>query len=205
MNFEEDIREFVLGNLPHDPSFTAELRAKTPPELLIIYGNWRSRLVSMGPRRVHRSKALVANPLSADARYKTGLDAIIAKLENGQDVTPHLSRGIRYGYKPPSGSRSRQDLDLLLNDWGVHHLHLSDVIEGDGFVGRTGPLLFAVFRPDDAYLIDIIDHGGWTRDHVIETMVAEWPNENLVWELRASFPPERRRRRRTARHFGMRI
>lgn len=188
MNFEEDIREFVLRNLPHDSNFTAELRAKTPQDLLIIYGNWRSRLVSIGLRRVHRSKALIVNPLSMDARYKPGLEAIIAKLENGQDVTPHLSRGIRYGYKPPGDSSGRQDLDLLLNDWGVHHLHISADVEGDGFVARTGPLLFAVFRPDDAYLIDIIEHGGWTRDHVIETIVAEWPDEKLVWEIKGIVP-----------------
>jgi len=110
MNFEEDIREFVLGNLPHDPGCTVELRAKTPQDLLIIYGNWRSRLVSMEPRRVHRSKALIANLLSIDAQYKAGLDAIISKLENGHDVTPHLSRGIRYGYKPPAMAAAARTL-----------------------------------------------------------------------------------------------
>jgi hypothetical protein len=98
MNLEEDIREFVLKSLPHDPKFTAELQAKTAQELLVIYGNWRSRLVSMSPRQVHRSNVLMANPLSSDLRYKPGLDAIVAKLLNGQDVTPHLSRAIRYGY-----------------------------------------------------------------------------------------------------------
>jgi hypothetical protein len=191
MNLEEDIREFVLKSLPHDPKFTAELQAKTAQELLVIYGNWRSRLVSMSPRQVHRSNVLMANPLSSDLRYKPGLDAIVAKLLNGQDVTPHLSRAIRYGYKPTNSGRNRQDLDLLLNDWGVHHLHLSTAIEADGFVARTGPLLFAVFRPDDAYLIDIIDHGGWTRNHVIETIVAEWPSENLVWEMKGVLPSGR--------------
>lgn len=194
MDLGGDIREFVVNSLPHDPKYTSELRAKTPQELLIIYGNWRSRLVSMGPRQTHCSQALDVNPLSNDPRYKSGLDAIISRLEAGHDVTANLSRGIRHGYRPPTnaGKGDRQDLDLLLNDWGVHHLHLSTVVEADGFVKRTGPLLFAAFKPDHAFLIDIIEHGGWTRDHVIQTMVAEWPNEDLVWELKGIIPSAKR-------------
>jgi hypothetical protein len=83
-------------------------------------------------------------------------------------------------------------LDLLLNDWGVHHLHLSTIVEEDGFVERTGPLLFAVLKSDQAFLIDIVEHGGWTRDRVIEIMATDWPNDNLVWELKGIIPPRRR-------------
>jgi hypothetical protein len=121
MDLGEDIREFVLNSLPHDSKYTSELRAKTPQELLIIYGNWRSRLVSLGPRQIHCSQALGANPLLNDPRYKPGLDAIISKLEAGHDVTANLSRGIRHGYRPPTdaGKGDRQDLDLSCSMIGV--------------------------------------------------------------------------------------
>ena len=89
MDLGEDIREFVLNSLPHDPQYTSELRAKTAQELLIIYGNWRSRLVSMGPRQIHCSEALDANPLSNDPRYKPGLDAIISKLKRIPVILKH--------------------------------------------------------------------------------------------------------------------
>jgi hypothetical protein len=194
VDFDADIREFVLSSLPHDQSLTEELRAKQSAELLIIYGNWHSRLISLGPRHVERSHALDANFLSSDPRYKPGLDSIIAKLETGEDLTSHLSRGIRHGYRPSVGSNgNRQDLDLLLNDWGVHHLHLSTVFEADGFVKRTGPLLFAAFKPDRAFLIDIVDHGGWTRDSILQTIISEWPNEQLVWELKGVLAPRQGR------------
>jgi hypothetical protein len=49
---------------------------------------------------------------------------------------------------------------------------------------RTGPLLFAAFRPDDAYLIDIFEHGAWTREDVFKIIVAEWPDDGLVYELK---------------------
>ncbi len=52
----------------------------------------------------------------------------------------------------PTTSRSsknqrRSDLVLLMAEWGIHHLHLSTVMEADGFVRRTKDLLFAFFSP----------------------------------------------------------
>jgi hypothetical protein len=67
----------------------------------------------------------------------------------------------------------------LLNDWGIHHLHLSEVDRGDGFVVRTGDLLFAVFRRNDAYLLDILGHGGWTDESLVEIAVSNWPHSGL--------------------------
>ena len=182
----------MLANLPHDPAHTAELEKETAESLLIIYSNWRSRLFPAVPRRVHRSKALSASPLSSDQRYRAGLAEIAAKLENGQDLTPYLSRGIRHGYVPHRPGGRREDLDLLLNDWGVHHLHLSTATRTNGFVARTKHLLFAVIRPQDAYLIDIIGHGGWTRESVVEIMVREWPHANLALEMKGIISPEER-------------
>lgn len=111
----------------------------------------------------------------------------MGRLSKGQDVTPHLSRAVRHAYQSaPSRTplQRRQDLDLLLNDWGVHHLHLSTQVEADGFVKRTECLLFATFGPQDAYLIDIMKHGDWTREHVLEVMIREWPSAGLVHELK---------------------
>jgi hypothetical protein len=188
MNFEEDIRQHVLQNLRRDPRADRELKSKSARDLLIIYGNWLNRLVSTRPRTVHCSTALAANQLASDPRYAPGLAGIETKLRNGQDVTLHLSKDIRYGYDPDAATGSvplhrHKDLDLLLNDWGIHHLHLSTEVEADGFVKRDGPLLFAAFRPDDAYFIDIMHHGDWTREHIIEVIVNEWPSAGLIEEM----------------------
>jgi len=72
----------------------------------------------------------------------------------------------------------------LLNDWGIHHLHLSTEIDTDGFfVKRDGPLLLVRFRPNDAYLIDIGDHGSWAREGLLRVIVEEWPNAGLVHKI----------------------
>jgi hypothetical protein len=158
-------------------------------QLLVLFRNWLSRFVWPQPRRVHRSHALMSNPTAADLRYRPALEQIINNLEGGVEITPYLSRGLRYGYQRSQGPKpmplsKRQDLDLLLNDWNVHHLHLSTRIAADGFTKRTRPLLFAVFRPNDAYLVDVMRHGDWTRSHVLEVIIGEWPEAGLVRELK---------------------
>ena len=56
--------------------------------------------------------------------------------------------------------------------------NISVEIDPDGFVSRgkqkhaDEPLLFAVFQQQTAYLIDIMKHGDWARDHVLEGLVA---------------------------------
>ncbi len=72
----------------------------------------------------------------------------------------------------------------MLNDWGVHHLHISSQVEADGFVKRGGPLLFVAFRPDCAYFIDVFDHKSFHKERVLEILVQEWPNDGLINEIK---------------------
>ena len=130
--------------------------------------------------------------------HRQGLDQLIEKIENGTDIAPHLSRGILCGFKPkdptkPKALLKRPDLDLLLNDWGIHHLHISTKLDKDGFVERRPshpprPLLFGIFRPDAAYLIDLMQHGDWTHTHLLEVAAREWPDAELVPELKGILP-----------------
>jgi hypothetical protein len=78
-----------------------------------------------------------------------------------------------------------------VNDWGVHHLHISSVVQPDGFVTRDGPLLFMIFRPQVAYFIDVMTHKDWNSDHVLGVLVDEWPDEGVIYELRGLLPQER--------------
>lgn len=181
--YERDIYDLVLVALPRDAQDEFSIRAMRPAKLLARYFNWRSRFVPAHPRAVHESAALQINPLRTAPQYRAAIDAIINKITCGHDLTPHLSERVTTGYIPdrkPTFS-NRRDLDLLLNDWGVHHLHLSTTIEPNGFVTRTGPLLLAAFDPHDAYLIDILPaHGGWESEHVAHILIDEWPTSSFV-------------------------
>ncbi|HTX35414.1 MAG TPA: hypothetical protein VME43_10340 [Bryobacteraceae bacterium] len=190
MDFKEDIRQHVLRVLPRDPRTDQDLHSKNASDLLIIYANWLMRLIPSRPRVVHVSRALLANPLAVDPKYAPALAALQATIQAGHDLTPHLSTRIAYGYELSQGGighglQGRRDLDLLLNDWGIHHLHLSSEIDTGGFfVKRDGPLLLGAFKLDDAYLIDTMRHGDWTREHVIQVIVTEWPEAGLVREVK---------------------
>lgn len=128
--------------------------------------NMRKRLVEPRPRRVHEAKGIVCPPDLQDA-----YTAIKEKIERGEELRPHLSRGL-----------TNLDFDdMLVNDWAIYHLHLSTTLEGDGFVKRTGPVLFARFDADDAYLITIERHGKsapnvWTNQNMLKTLRDNWPN-----------------------------
>jgi hypothetical protein len=187
--FDDDARDLVLQNLWFRAEHGPELASLPGHELLMIYANWKVRLIDPRPRRVHRSSALLANARLGEPPFTAAADQIARMLELGLDVTPHLSRRIREGYEPQAPSRpkrltARADLDMLLNDWGLHHLHLSLEREADGFTKRTRPVLIAAVKRDDVYLVDIIEHGEWTNDRLVRVMAHEWPDAGLVREVK---------------------
>lgn len=177
---EQQIRAYIFNVMPPDPS--GELNTLPLTDLLLVYGNWRSRFVNARPRAVHFSNKLRSSPHAAT--HRAALDAISACVQAGDDLTPYLSRRIKTAYVPQA-QRNKPlhrlpDLDLLISDWGLHHLHLSTQVEPDGFVERTDDLLFAAFTHQDAYFIGIHPHGNWTRQELIEVLVREWPNNSAV-------------------------
>src|SRR5665213_3062667 len=133
---EDAVRAYILSKMPPDAS--GELAAKPFRELLHIYGNWRGRHPSARPRTVYRSRELLA---SAEAQtFSAEIAELVRKTEAGEDLTPHLSRAVDTAFLSaqeraalPQHQREK-DLDRMLADWGIHHLHLSNELEADGFV-----------------------------------------------------------------------
>ncbi len=197
------MRAHLLNELGNDPS--GELGNMSLEELLLIYGNWRRRFVSERPRKVHQSNEMLANPKSG--QHRVALSAIIDSIKAGGDITPHLSRRVMVPYEPTAQRsaklQGRHDLDLLIADWGIHHLHLSTSVDADGFVTRTGDLLFAVFTQDDAYLVDILPHNSWTDLNLLHVVARNSPKAGIIREieglsLQAQFSDGERRRLRNA-------
>jgi hypothetical protein len=193
MNLTDSVRQWVLSNLPYDredAKLFTYLNGLDAHGALVVYYNWASRLVPPQPRMVHKSQAFEQNPLTA--QRASDLALIIADIERGRDLTKYLSRDILRAPVRVPGKRRRPDLDMMLNDWGVHHLHISSIIEADGFVKRNEPdepLLFVSFTPNAAYLIDIMKHGDWCRDHVLGVLASQWPNEGVIYEMKTPTAP----------------
>lgn len=131
------------------------------PEVVVhTFLNLNKRLVRPIPRVVLRAQSF-----SCPSDLATGLAEVERKIRYGEDLSPHLSRLMRN----PSFD------DPLLNDWGIHHAHLGTTIDSDGFVVRTGPVLFARFDNTIAYLIDVLAHGSWSLQRLVKELHDNWP------------------------------
>jgi hypothetical protein len=140
-----------------------------PLEVAIKYFNVQLRDISATPRRVERARSLTFEP-----QYAAAIGEIERKSTAGEDLSPHLSkRLVDLNYH-----------DSLLNDWGLHHLHLSTTIGPSGFVDRTGPLLFARVTDEAFYMVAVQDHGGWTNRILLEEVLANWPELLEPFEMR---------------------
>lgn len=126
------------------------------------------RSIPRRPRRVHRSSALTSRVLSEDVRR--ALTRVESEIENGDDLNHRLTRRyFKAGFD-----------DRLLNDLGVTHLHLGNPARGTDATGRWSmsgggaDLLWAVFRPLEAFLIDVIDHSAFETYDFVEVLYENW-------------------------------
>lgn len=129
-------------------------------ELRFAYFSTCSRRVTTKPRTVHTPQNF-----QVDDSVAAGFDELVRKFENGENVNPHLSRSID----------SIDSKDKLFYDWGINHFHLGTQMDGNGFIQRTGPLVFAMVKQNDVYIIKIDNHGTWTNKDLIEIIDSNWP------------------------------
>lgn len=170
-SLEQLLRADLLAKLNSESS--GELAKKSTRSLVSIYENWQRRSVESVPRATRLAEGLTAGP--EYVANKTEVDELLRKIENGEDVNPQLSKDVATAYVPSGGGR-RKDLDRLLAEWGVHHLHLSSRLDSSGFTERGDLLLFIAFRPSEALVIGVFKHREWTNEKVVEVIVDNWPD-----------------------------
>ena len=119
----------------------------------VLYFDLLLRSVEAPPRVVREADTLVI-----PAAFNAAFEDIKRRIELGEALTPYLSKRTS---KP--GTR-----DLLLYDWGIHHLHMAP--------DRTKELLFARFTDDSAYLVALMDHSSWCDVELIEIILRNWPH-----------------------------
>ncbi|MDH6268475.1 hypothetical protein M2360_003881 [Rhizobium sp. SG_E_25_P2] len=186
------IKPYILANLPYkigDPATARCLQTKSTEELLIMFLNWFFRQIPPRPRTVFPSKE-VTNKINQDENRHEIL-SLISDIKTGKSLKSRLSKAVNQGFvltknqrhKPLSTSK-RPDFDLLLNDWGIHHLHLSNTVENDGFTTRTKGVMFAIFTYEEAYLIDTFDHKSWSSKQAVRKVISNWPDSNFFLEVK---------------------
>jgi hypothetical protein len=139
------------------------------------YFNVQKRKITRKPRKV-----LIPREFKCSPEYQAAVNTIIDKAEKGEDLTPYLSTHLL----------DADYNDSLLNDWGIHHFHLSNLPhpKHPQFVKRTTPLLFARVADDCFYLIDVMKHGDWTNKRLLEILHANWPDSLQIYRIRDISP-----------------
>ena len=166
VNLLRDLRETISADLQlagYSKDSVNRL-SKDDRALIGAYLGVRRRWIPPGPRQIHKAKCF-----SCPRQHAAALAHIENTIKSGGDLTPHLSTKILYlKYNDP-----------MMNDWGIHHLHLGTRPEtkgkNKGFVKRTGPLLYCYFTESDAYLLDIRDHGAFEDQELVAIMHENWP------------------------------
>jgi hypothetical protein len=129
-------------------------------KIAILYFALQQRIIEIKPRNV-----LISQEFLCPQELEAGLELIKNKILNGENIRPNQSRLLK----------KIDNKDGLLFDWDIHHLHLGTNIESDGFVNRTGPLLYVRFDDENAYLLNVESHGAWTMQKLLKIIHRNWP------------------------------
>lgn len=137
------------------------------------------RRIQPGPRRVHFSDEIHVSlgEFSCQGNGDTSawdprgaVFRLRQLLVDGGNVNGFLHRTIRRA----------AGFDGLLWHYGMHHFHLGRETNKDGFIERSGYLLFAIVAPLDAYFVDVRRHParhgiGWVSQDLPRIVHSNWP------------------------------
>jgi len=172
MDFRKDLEDIILKK--HDEKGIS-VDYDDVHELLMKFLNIKFKLVDIKPRKVFYSAELKSKMSSEP--YFDVLKIIEEKFKNGKDITPHLSKLVL----------DPENQDGLLNDWGIHHLHLSNTKTNpnDKFYVRSDYLLMFILGFDFVCFLDVRPHSEshfndpdyplWVRDELLEIVQKNWP------------------------------
>jgi hypothetical protein len=159
IDFVSDWKEEMVKEMKEEGIQTSNTLSKD--SLIIRYFTYLRKKGVPQSRNVYISKEFKCPP-----EHEKGLEKLIKVLKNGGDISPYLSKQID----------NLTFNDGMFNDWGILHLHLGEEMEeGNIYIERTGPLLFAYFKDNNAYLINVFLHKEWTKIEVLQTIQNNWP------------------------------
>lgn len=177
-----------LPFFPNDRETLKELKVQHFSDVLIHYLHWKTRIVPPRPRKVQ-----IATEVTSDTRWrslKSGINALLEKVRNGEDLYPYLSqRAHKYGYTPAQRIRDGlvdtwDDKDQLLNTKGFYHFHLNMDIQSTGLSLRTNDVLFAFVSRQDFHAVGIFDHSVFDSKTIDGNLT---PERDRMWDLHGKY------------------
>lgn len=164
----------------------AALEAMNIGNLSISYVNWVQRL---GPGRPVK----VITPENFETsekfeQYSNCISEIFERLREGFKLDIFLSRRARTKSFLLNSNPNNADKDLMLNNYGILHLHLGTFKNGK-LENDDGDLLLLTIHNNIAYVPGISDHDSWELLDWAKLMHENWPDDGLLVPLNI-LPPE---------------
>jgi len=158
----------VLGDLKeitYKMLLNAGYKDADPNASLEQFFNLQKRKIERKPRKVFCSKEF-----SYPTEYERAYLEFIERVEKGEDLTPFQSTKIL----------DPTYYDLLLNDWNIHHFHLTRRFQKNGFSARSHYLLFAFVTEKAIYLIQTYTHqyaddNRYAMQEMVRIIHRNWP------------------------------
>ncbi len=166
-DFVADLRDLLAAHLA-SRGYSADASA-TAETLLWNFLKIQHRLVEARPRKVVRSQTLVQGEAGLPEKYRVALQRIERASLAGEDLNPYLSRQL-------VTDKAFRAHDGMLNEYGVHHLHLGDGFDDRGLIRGTKELLFAIVGEDEMYFIGVFDHDAFGDEEPFRIALANWPS-----------------------------
>lgn len=126
------------------------------------YFDAQRRRITNTPRTIKIGDNFVCPP-----EHEIGWAILQEKVREGKEINSYLSKG----------HASLHNHDGLLAEWGVHHFHLgaAPCTKTPTYMGRTGPLLYALVTNETFYAINIYNHDSFADEDVLESIHRNWP------------------------------
>jgi len=176
LDFDTDVVAAVEALVPTSSAGREVISTLNATEAWNAYRARQSRFVTVQARTLHVSRELAAELLRRPAEEADATRTVLDEIRDGDDLTARLS-GLTRNFHDPGET---QDRDRMLNDWGVHHLHLGPHTGSTKPVKRTRDLLFVVFLEDHAYAITVLPHGHWADEDILRVMANNWPDDGVI-------------------------
>jgi hypothetical protein len=169
-----------IPRFPNNKETLSELQRMSISLLLVHHMNWAMRYIPPRPREVIVEDRAKSDPLWNSLR--PGIDVLLEKSRNGEDLTPHLSLELKTrGYTPTNSAPSKwEDKDFILNIMGYHHFHIGKSIDPRGFIERTNQLVFAKVDREKFVVVAILSHKAFENSNSSAATNAE---RRDLWDI----------------------
>lgn len=195
VRFQNDLDEIAMTLIrAFNLEFNQEVETLSDP--LCRWFDFRLRYIDPIPRKIFISHKF---PKALPKSVAYGLNEIATKIRAGHDINGYQSKSL-IRFNDFSGQKRSKRTDLLWADWGITHLHITDmpIPSGQFFSSRecsTGEswLLFALFIGDTVGFIDVRQHDDdnlFSDKDLILTVRQNWPEFMEQFKLHGMLAPE---------------